>query len=511
MKMRTKGTFKAVPALFAVLICGFLAACGSTGSSTAPPPVPVIQNINSSTLPSSPVGLPIEINGTGFQGSPGTVIFTQGSITATVTPSAGGWSDTGIVAVVPIGNGTTNFTTPGTLSVSVKTTGGTSNSISLTLVANVTFNVNNVTWTNSSINANIPALPTAMAGLQAVAVPSNTSNTAYVVITGGFDGTKNNTTVWSNSIAPDGTLGTNWNAITTTPLLAPRAYHAMVEADPGNSLVPVNSRFIYVIGGQQNSTDTPGTSSTFATSTVYMAPVDPSTGDVGAWTPLASSLPVALTGPGATVFNGYVYVVGGLTQTGEPSANVYSAVINSDGTLGAWTKSGNAYPSSVAFPTVFGFAGNLYVINGDDQNETVLNTANTGGVTIANIAPAKLGTVGAWVSTNQTIKNRSKQITWLAFGQIIDAEGIYSGSPGCCELERTTVNPESTLASWNSITNSINEPGANVYSAAAIVSPLLSTTNAPRFLLFGGEKFVTAGVGYPTNPLSAKVYVNNAP
>ncbi|MDE3137015.1 MAG: hypothetical protein KGL59_10610 [Acidobacteriota bacterium] len=471
----------------------------------------MIQNINSSTLPSSPVGLPIEINGTGFQGSPGTVIFTQGSITATVTPSAGGWSDTGIVAVVPAGNGTTNFTTPGTVGVSVKTSGGTSNSINLTLVANVTFDVNNVTWTNSSINANIPALPTAMAGLRAVAVPSGSNSSAFVVLTGGFDGTKNNTTVLSNAIAPDGTLGANWSAITTVALPASRAYHAMVEADPGNSLVPVNSRFIYVIGGEQNSTDTPGSTSTFATSTVYMAPVDPTTGAVGNWTPLASSLPAALTGPGATVFNGYVYVVGGLTQTGEPSPNVYSAQINADGTLGSWTKSANAYPSNVAFPTVFGFAGKLYVINGDDQNETVLNTANTGGIANVNFALAHLGVVGAWVSTSQTIKQRSKQITWLAFGQIIDAEGIYSGNPGCCELERTTVNADSTLASWNSITNSVNEPSANVYSAAAIVSPLLSSTNAPRFLLFGGEQFVTAGVGYPTNPLSAKVYVNNAP
>jgi hypothetical protein len=509
--MRKNRVLQALLTLFMLMTCGFLAACGA-GSSAAPPPVPVIQNINSSTLPSSPVGLPIEINGTGFQGAPGTVIFTQGSISATVTPSAGGWSDTGIVAVVPSGNGTTQFTTPGTLSVSVKTTGGTSNSVSLTLVANVTFNVNNVTWTNSSINANIPALPTAMAGLRAVAVPSSTTSTAYVVITGGFDGTKNNTTVWSNTIAPDGTPGANWSAIAAAALPASRAYHGMAEADPGNSLVPVNSRFIYVIGGQQNSNDTPGgTSTTFATSTVFMAPVDPTTGAVGAWTQLANSLPAALTGPGVTVFNGYVYVVGGLTQTGEPSPNVYSAQVNSDGTLGAWTKSASAYPSNVAFPTVLGFAGKLYVINGDDQNETILNIADSGGVSNVNFAPAHLGIVGAWVSTNQTIKNRSKQSTWLAFGQIIDAEGIYSGNPGCCELERTTVNADSTLASWNSITNSVNEPAANVYSAAVIVSPLLSPTNAPRFLLFGGEQYVTAGVGYPTNPLSAKVYVNNAP
>ena len=487
---------------FALLsgFCMFLTACGGGSHSSTPPPIPVIQNLNSSTLPSSPVGLPIEINGTGFQSAPGEVIFTQGSISTTVTPSAGGWSDTGIVAVVPAGNGSSQFTTPGTLSVSVKTTGGTSNSINLTLVATVSFNVNNVTWTTTT------PLPTPLAGLRAIAVPSSSNSNAFVVITGGFDGTKNNTTVLSNTIAPDGTLGANWSTIATTPLPSSRAYHGMVEADPGNSLVPVNSRFVYVIGGQQNATDAPG-----GTSTVFMAPVDPATGVVGSWTQLASSLPVPLAGPGVTLVNGYVYVVGGLQQSSEPSPVVYSAKVNTDGTLGTWTKSGNSYPANVAFPTVFGFAGNLYVINGDDQNETSLNVADTGGVTNVNFAPTHFGVVGAWVSTNQTIKDRSKQITWLAFGQIIDAEGTYNGSPGCCELERTTVNSDSTLASWNSITSSVNEPGANVYSAAAIVSPLLAPSNAPRFLLFGGQQYITSGAGYPTNPLSSKVYVNNAP
>lgn len=492
-------TRSAVRAGFVLIFCGFLAGCGG-GSHSTPPPVPVIQNLNNSTLPSSAVSLPIEINGTGFQNAPGQVIFTQGGVSATVTPSAGGWSGTGIVAVVPAGNGTTQFKVPGTVSVSVKTTGGTSNSIDLTLVATVNFNVNNVTWATTT------PLPTPLAGLRAVAVPAASKSSAFVVVTGGFDGTKNTTTVLSNTIVPDGTLGSNWSSITTNPLLASRAYHAMVEADPGNSLVPVGSRFIYVIGGQENAADTPG-----GTSTVFMAPVDPTTGAVGPWTQLASSLPVSLVGPGATLVNGYIYIVGGLQQSSEPYPGVYSAKVNADGTLGAWTKSGNSYPANVAFPTVLGFAGNLYVINGDDQNETVLNLASTGGVTNVNFAPAHFGDVGAWVSTNQTIKDRSKQITWLAFGQIIDAEGTYNGSPGCCELERTTVNADSTLASWNSITSSVNEPGANVYGAAAVVSPLLSLKNAPRFLLLGGQQFVASGAGYLTNPPSAKVYVNNAP
>src|SRR5258708_22341440 len=87
--------------------------CGGGGSNTPPPPpVPSISNINNSTTPTSPVNLAIGINGSGFQATPGQVIFTQGSISATVTPAAGGWSNTSIVAGVPRGRGPAHLPRP---------------------------------------------------------------------------------------------------------------------------------------------------------------------------------------------------------------------------------------------------------------------------------------------------------------------------------------------------------------------------------------------------------------
>jgi hypothetical protein len=47
----------------------------------------------------------------------------------------------------------------------------------------------------------------------------------------------------------------------------------------------------------------------------------------------------------------------------------------------------------------------------------------------------------------------------------------------------------------------------NVYNAAAILSPLLSSTNPPRFLLLGGQTFATT----PPGTLSSTVHVNSAP
>jgi N-acetylneuraminic acid mutarotase len=479
-------------AIGAVAVVG----CGGGGSGTPPPPppaVPSISNINNSTTPTSPVSLAIGINGTGFQAAPGQVIFTQGSISSTVTPAVGGWSNTSIVAVVPSGNGTTNFTVPGTVTVTIKTSGGTSNGVTLNLVQTSNFKANNVTW--------IPAtpLPVPLTGLRAVAVQS--SNTAaFAIVAGGFNGTANVSTVYTNTLAQDGTLGTTWTA-SANPLPATLAHFGMVEANAQNSLVPANSHFIYVIGGQANSSDTPG-----GTNAVYMTSVDQTTGTVGTWKTLTTTLPDSLVGPAVTIYNGYIYVAGGLSPQQTPVTDVFSAPINSDGTLGSWTKSTNALPLAISFATAFGFGGNLYVLNGDPNGSSDPNQSATVGLQDVRVASANNGAVGNWTLTNTTIKKRKKHNTWVAFGQVIDAEGIYDGGPGSRELEASSINPDGSLAAWNGISANVNQINANVFNAASFVSPLLSSAGNPRFLLLGGETF-SAAPGVPT----ALVYVNTAP
>jgi hypothetical protein len=484
-KMHRFGFFM-LGAIGAVAVVG----CGG-GGGTPPPPVPSITNINNSTTPTSPVNLAIGINGSGFQTAPGQVIFTQGSISATVTPAAGGWSTASIVAVVPSGNGTTNFTVPGTVTVTVKTSGGTSNGVTLNLVQTSAFSPNSLTWGVAT------PLPQALTGLRAVAVQSSNTS-AFVVVAGGFSGTANVSTVYTNTLAQDGTLGTTWTT-SNNALPATLAHFGMVEANAQNSLVPANSHFIYVIGGQANSSDTPG-----GTNTVYVASVDPTNGTVGTWKTLTSTLPDSLSGPAVTIYNGYIYVAGGLTTSQTPTSDVFSAPINADGTLGSWTKSTNALPLNISFATAFGFGGNLYVLNGDPNGSSDPNQSATVGLPDVRIAPANNGVVGTWALTNTTIKKRKKHNTWVAFGQVIDAEGIYDGGTGL-EVEKSSVNADGTLAPWNGLTGT-HVPSANVFNAASLVSPLLSSAGNPRFLLFGGET-VTATPGVPT----ALVFVNTAP
>src|SRR5260221_1601041 len=479
--------FFVIGAIGAVAVGG----CGGGGSSTPPPPVPAISNINNSTTPTSPVNLAIGINGSGLQATPGQVIFTQGSISATVTPAAGGWSNTSIVAVVPSGSGPTNFTVPGTVTVTVKTSGGTSNGVTLNLVQTSAFSPNSLVWGVAT------PLPQALTGLRAVAVQSSNTS-AFVVVAGGFNGTANVSTVYTNTLAQDGTLGTTWTT-SNNPLPKTLAHFGMVEANAQNSLVPANSHFIYVIGGQANSSDTPG-----GTNTVYVASVDPTNGAVGTWRTLTSTLPDSLVGPAVTSYNAAIYVARGLNPQQVPVTDVLSARIDSDATLGSWTKSTNALPLAISFATTFGFGGNLYVLNSDPNGSSDPNQSATLGTPgVRGAAPNKRA-VGTWALTNTTIKKRKKHNTWVAFGQVIDAEGIYDGGTGL-ELEKSSINADGTLASWNGLTGS-NVPSANVFNAASLVSPLLSSAGNPRFLLLGGESTSTTP-GVPT----ALVHVNTAP
>ncbi|HKW89410.1 MAG TPA: hypothetical protein VJN21_11715 [Candidatus Acidoferrales bacterium] len=490
----------ALSAFLVALLTVLLSNCNNTHHGPPPPPpVPVIQNIDFATTPSSAVNWSIEINGTGFQGTPGQVVFTQGANIVNVVPTAPDWTSTGIVAAVP----STGFTVPGTASVTVVTTGGTSNALNLNLVSPVTLNTNVVTWTTTT------ALPTAMSGLGAVAVPgvAGPPPTAYIVVAGGFDGTNDSTQVLSNTLNANGTVGASWTSIATNALPSSRAHFGMVEADDTNSLVPVGSRFIYVIGGQQTATDLPG-----GTTTVYMASVNTATGAVGSWTALSSALPATVVGPAATIYNGHIYVVGGLDSSGNHTGAVYVATVNNDGTLGAWSTSANAYPTAVSFATVFGFSENLYVIDGDTNTSTDPNHQAVTGTTTVELAPAHFGLVGAWTSTSPSVANREKHDTWHIFDQVIDPEGTYIGTIGTQELEQTTVNSGGTLAAWAGINSGPQQIGANVFNAAAVVSPLLSPTStgvlSPRVLLIGGAAFSASSPGLP---LSSSVFYNNAP
>jgi hypothetical protein len=161
---------------------------------------------------------------------------------------------------------------------------------------------------------------------------------------------------------------------------------------------------------------------------------------------------------------------------------------------------------------MFAFGGEIYFINGDPNSSIPPNNQGVGDKGVY-YASALRGAVGTWVQDgNSTIHDRAKGLLFNAYGQVIAGEGTYNGSVGSGEMETSTINANNTtnnaLNSWNGLTGS-SGPNANVYNAGEFTSPLVSPTNAPRFLILGGQASTgTTGTG---GALSSTVYYNNKP
>lgn len=114
----------------------------------------------------------------------------------------------------------------------------------------------------------------------------------------------------------------------------------------------VSGGYIFIIGGS--------TTGRVVQSGVYSAIVNDN-GTLGTWQTL-NPLPEALQGHRAVVYDGYIFVSGGFNET-HISNNVYSAKINSDGTIGAWQTTTNL-PSAVRAHSMVAVGGYLYILGG---------------------------------------------------------------------------------------------------------------------------------------------------
>ncbi|MCZ6601907.1 MAG: hypothetical protein O6952_02750 [Planctomycetota bacterium] len=498
--MRTRGERGYCSGLVGWAIIAAMAlplACGGGSSSKkkSSSPLPVIQNINGSSDPASPASTAIEINGLDFGSAPGEVHFTDAADPSNVAieiPVASAWSDFGIVVVVPAAGSVGNFPIPGTVAVTVVTAGGTSNGVDLDFVDTPSFSVNNVTWMTTT------PLSVALRGLGASPVRVD-DIAAYVVVAGGNDGAAHQDLVYTNPLAPDGTLGAAWR-LEANSLPAPRAYHGMVQANPGNApLINSDDRFVYVLGGQEDPLDAPG-----GTDTAFMTRVDLTNGSVGTWSQ-TTALPEPLIGPTVTIYNGHVYLIGGLRSDGTPTDAVHSARIRSNGTLELWVQATDPYPVPISFGRVFGFGASIYVIGGDPTGSMDPSEQGASGQSEVYYASARNGTVGTWTAGSGTIARRKKHILWSSFGQMISAEGIYQGGPGSQVAERSSIQPDGSISPWRGMTGSNILP-IDVFNASAFVSPIRVFGGAPRFLMFGGELLAS-----PAGQLSDAVYYNDAP
>jgi len=115
--------------------------------------------------------------------------------------------------------------------------------------------------------------------------------------------------------------------------------------------------FLYAIGGLDDTGTLLGT--------VEFAPISMTTGYVGLWSG-TTSLPTPIYGHASVLHNGHVYVIGGHDGAG-PVDDVLYAKINDDGTLGDW-KATTPLPSVRWGHVALKNGINVYVIGGSTSS-----------------------------------------------------------------------------------------------------------------------------------------------
>lgn len=94
-------------------------------------------------------------------------------------------------------------------------------------------------------------------------------------------------------------------------------------------------------------------------------------GSVGSWTTSSNALPQGIYAATSVTSNGYVYVMGGQGSNYNFLSTVYSAKLNSDGSVGSWTTSSTALPQALTTATSATSNGYVYVMGGTDGNNAL--------------------------------------------------------------------------------------------------------------------------------------------
>jgi hypothetical protein len=476
-----------------------LVSCGGGGGGgdSAPPPIPAVTAINGGLAGSGTAGSLFVLDGTGF----GTIAAATAGYTvdfkdavsgavvaaATINYAAGDWNDAFIKGTVPNG-----LATATTYKVSVTTAGGTSNAVDFMVVASVAFSPSTITW-----SAATSTLPVAAQGFPAVisTLVSTTTTTSYIYVLGGniassataTNGRAANTDAVYMSRLDNATggLASAWTATTSLP--DKRGFSAAVYANKFNSFAGGNGR-IYVLGGL----DSQGT----ATTTVYHAAVNDD-GGLGAWVE-TTAMPQALFAHGAVIVRGRIYVAGGNGADNSPVKTVYSAQVESDGTLGAWAALPDL-PDARAYHQVVTVAGYLYVIGGDNTAVAPLTDAQSassqGSIYYAQISLSDGSLVNNTWTTNsgELGKNREKFTATVAGSYILVSGGLYNGLPGSSEQSYATINSDGSIGSFGGATGSgtIGDlPGGyDFYNHANAY--FVDASGKPHVIILGGGDAVT--------------------
>ena len=220
-----------------------------------------------------------------------------------------------------------------------------------------------------------------------------TKNRIYLL--GGYvTGGHYTASIYTAPINPDGTIGT-WETAGALPTAL------------GLHQVIVTKSRVYSLGGYNGG----------FLANVYTAPIDED-GLIGAWSADAS-LPGGTAGSQAVVTGGQVYLLGGFSPSGA-IATVYTAPIDLDGIIGAWS-TGTSLPGGRSHAQAVVVKGRVYLFGGKPVGDN-----HTAGVYMAPLG--ETGLIGTWTTGTSLASAKGDSAAIVTSSKVYLVGGSVSGS-----------------------------------------------------------------------------------
>jgi hypothetical protein len=406
-------------------------------------------------------------------GTVGTWNYTDNSVNRGTTQNGGSGATNGLIDLVDNAGVVTNNGVMYVLGGGITGGGRTANVERATINSNGTLG----TWSASG------TLPEARDSHAAVAY------NGYIYISGGYTGggsystdvkyaaicTGSNTTVQFGASSTAFDAGSDCNGSSTPGTLSAwRVTTSMAIGRSNHAMVVYNNRLFIVDGC---TTAAGSCNSTSPTAVVYCADINgDGTVGSGSWNSCNTTGLSGRDGLGATVYNGFIYAAGGCVSYNVFACNsqpttVQYAKINSDGSLSNWTTTTTSFTTSRQNLRLTAKSGYLYLMGGYASGYT----------SDVQYAPLKAsGDIGQWNATTSFNTARTGAL-FTFYGDYLYVLGGCTNYPSNCGTYTNGVQ----FAQVSSPGTTGSYTGSSTYNSAAIISYAAVTTNGYIYLIGG--------------------------
>lgn len=346
------------------------------------------------------------------------------------------------------------------------------------------------TFSPSTINWTVTtALPTAVSGHNSVYVPIEDAlgNTKQHVF---VIGGKDNTGTLSDQTLT-GTISSNGTIpewINTTSMPFPIAFHKVVAATPFNSKVE-GSGFLFILGGVDEDGN--------PVDKVSLGELNED-GTIESWY-IGTSLPVPLHSMGVAIFRSTIYISGGSTTGNVPTNKVYKSEIDESGNLGEWEEM-TSMPSARTYHGFLTFGAYLYAVGG--ETGTAAPDDGTAQSDLTEVIYAKIDlrsgdiTDAGWtLNASELQKSRSKHTTLVVGGSMFVSSGLYAAAgQGSSENIFAQILSDGSVDSFGGATGSntlLSEGGANLFNQSGL--SYIDADGVAHVMILGGDNVNNPG------------------